>query len=87
MKIPDYPLTAEMLAAMLTLTRIENESMQRALHDHFILGHPQTEAAGRYGYTKQQLGVHVKAIREKFKPAFDTYAAHAARSVARAKSK
>ncbi|UEC05494.1 hypothetical protein [Burkholderia vietnamiensis] len=74
-EVPDYPLTAEMLDAMLRVTRIENENMRMALHDHLVLGEPQAMAAVRYGYSKQQLGVHVKAIREKVKPAFDTYAA------------
>jgi len=71
--ITDYPLTVEMLTAMLAVTRIENESMRRALHDHLILGEPQTVAAARYGYTKQQVGVHVRMIRTKIKPAFDAY--------------
>jgi hypothetical protein len=72
--IPDYPLTAEMLTAVLAVTRIENENMRRALYDHLVLGEPQTVAAARYGYKKQQLGVHVQSIRDKLKPAFDAYA-------------
>jgi hypothetical protein len=79
MTAPDYPLSGEMLAAMLTVTRITSENMQSALYDHLVLGDPQTVVAERYGYKKQQIGVHVKSLREKFKPAFDAYAAAAAR--------
>lgn len=74
MTSPDYPLTAPMLDAMLRVTRITSDQMRQALHDHLVLGHAQTVAAERYGYSKQQLGVHVKHIREKIKPAFDAYA-------------
>lgn len=74
MKSPDYPLTTEMLEAMLRVTRITNPEMQQALHDHLVLGHTQSAAAERHGYSKQQLGVHVKHLREKIKPAFDAYA-------------
>jgi len=77
MDIPNYQLTADMLNAMLGATRITKEKMRRALHDHLVLGEPQATAAERYGYTKQQVGVHVKSLREKLKPLFDTYAAHA----------
>lgn len=75
MKRPDFPLTAEMLDVILLVTRITSDEMRSALHDHFIRGETQSTAAARYGYKRQQVGVHVKAIREKFKPAFDTYAA------------
>lgn len=75
--MPVYPLTAEMLSAILEATRIENEPMKRALHDHLVLGHSVTAAAERYGYKKQQVFVHAKAIAEKLKPAFDRYASAA----------
>ncbi|WP_186100660.1 hypothetical protein [Burkholderia gladioli] len=75
--MPVYPLTAEMLSAILEATRIENEPMKRALHDHLVLGHSVTAAAERYGYKKQQVFVHAKAIEEKLKPAFDRYASAA----------
>ncbi|WP_420213474.1 hypothetical protein ACN8ZM_40385 (plasmid) [Burkholderia aenigmatica] len=85
MKVPDYPLTAETLAAMLELSRIENESMLLALRDHLVQGVPLSEAAERYGYKRQQLAVHVKAIQEKFKPAFDLYAALVQRGLAKSR--
>ncbi|QNM95441.1 hypothetical protein [Chitinimonas koreensis] len=71
---PTDRLTAEMLTAMLSVTRITSENMQRALHDHLVLGDPQATAAARYGYSKQQLNVHVRHINGKIRPAFDHYA-------------
>ncbi|WP_432262926.1 hypothetical protein [Cupriavidus sp. TMH.W2] len=71
---PDYPLTAEMLAAMLRVTRITSPAMQQALHDHLVAGDTLTAAAERHDYAKQQLGVHARLIRDKIKPAFDAYA-------------
>lgn len=64
-----------MLDAILLVMRITSDEMRSALHDHLIHGEAQSTVAERYGYKRQQVGVHVKAIREKFKPAFDTYAA------------
>lgn len=75
MKRPDFPLSAEMLDAILLLMRITEDRMRSALHDHFIHGEAQSAVAARYGYKRQQVGVHVIAIRKKLKPAFDTYAA------------
>jgi len=72
----DFPLTGPMLEAMLCVTRITSVKMRRALHDHLVLGCTQTAAAERYGYSKQQLSVHVKQIKQKLKPAFDAYATH-----------
>ncbi len=67
--------TADMLDAILRLTRIDNERMRQALHDHLVLGHSRVAAATRHGYKRQQLEVHVKHITTKLKPAFDAYAA------------
>ncbi|MFJ1259723.1 hypothetical protein [Cupriavidus sp. CuC1] len=79
MTSPEYPLCAESLRAMLRVARITNESMQRALHDHLVLGDSQKVAAERYGYQKQQISVQVKRIKEKIKPAFDAYSTSARR--------
>ncbi|NRF83797.1 hypothetical protein HQ619_07635 [Burkholderia gladioli] len=74
MKVPDFPLTTEMLDAMLLVSRVTNESMRNALNDHLVLGESQVATAQKYGYTKQQLQKRVKRFRDEVKPAFDLYA-------------
>lgn len=70
----DFPMTPEMLDLILQVTRITSEPLRQALHDHFVLNLPQSEAAQRYGVAKQQLGPQVRHIRTHLKPVFDEYA-------------
>ncbi|MDH0341996.1 hypothetical protein [Chromobacterium haemolyticum] len=59
---------------MLSQTRVTSEAMCRALHDHFVDGLLQSEAADRNGVARQQFNTQVVKIRTKVKPAFDAYA-------------
>lgn len=83
---PDYQITEQMLEQILSVTKITSESMRCALRDHFILGHPQSEVAERYGIKMQQIGPHIRRIRTKIKPAFDAYAKAVVRAL-RAKAR
>jgi hypothetical protein len=75
MTTTDHPFTSASLAALLTVTRITHARMRLALHDHFVLGQPQSTVAARYGFTRQQFGAQVRHLRKEVKPAFDAYAA------------
>lgn len=72
---PDFALTAAMLTAILSATKIENEPMRAALHDVLVDGVSPSAAAERHGFNRQQLHVRLKHIRVDLKPAFDAYAA------------
>lgn len=75
MEKTDYPLTADMLAAILDVGRIDTDKMRSALHDVLVLKRPVSAVAADHGLHRQQIYVHLKHIREKVKPAFDRYAA------------
>ncbi|WP_226034354.1 hypothetical protein [Aquitalea palustris] len=70
----NYPFTAATLDIMLSQTRVTSEAMRRALHDHFVGGLLQSEAADRNRVARQQLNTQALNIRTKVKPAFDAYA-------------
>ncbi|CAJ6619520.1 hypothetical protein [Burkholderia arboris] len=79
MKAPNYPLDAEMLEAMFEVTRMSNEKMRAAMHDHLVLGDSQSTVAARYEYTRQQISVNANKLLDVIKPAFDRYAARVVR--------